>query len=63
MMLPIDPIMSLVVIVAVFVYFTLRKTFKAIGSADDKSIYDIFREIGEQSTEYKRYQERLNDNK
>ena len=61
MMIPIDPIMALVVVVGVFACFAL----KGSGSAkkEDKSIYDIYREIGENSSENKRYQRWLDEHK
>ena len=57
-MIAIDPIMAAVVVIGVFIYFAL----KGSGSSkkEEKSIYDIYREIGEKSSEYKRYQNRLN---
>ena len=55
MILPGSPILYLIVVVGVFVYFA----FKGGGSStrkEEKSIYDIYKEIGENSPEYKRYQ-------
>ena len=58
MMLPFDPIMMLVVVVGVFAYFALKGSG---AKKKEKSIYDIYKEIGEKSSEYGRYQERLRD--
>ena len=58
-MLSFDPIMMLVVVVGVFAYFAMKG--RSSAKKEDKSIYDIYREIGEKSSEYERYQERLRD--
>ena len=52
--------MAAVVVVGVLIYFAL----KGSGSSkkEEKSIYDIYREIGEKSSEYERYQNRLSNN-
>ena len=55
MILPGSPILYLIVVVGVFVCFA----FKGSGSTarkEKKSIYDIYKEIGENTTEYIRYQ-------
>lgn len=59
-MITIDPIMAAVVVIGVLIYFAL----KGSGSSkkEEKSIYDIYRDIGEKSSEYERYQNRLNNN-
>ncbi len=59
-MITIDPIMAAVVVVGVLIYFAL----KGSGSSkkEEKSIYDIYSDIGEKSSEYERYQNRLNNN-
>ena len=59
-MIPSDPIMAAVVVIGVLIYFAL----KGSGSSkkEEKSIYDIYRDIGEKSSEYERYQNRLNNN-
>ena len=51
--------MAAVVVVGVLIYFAL----KGSGSSkkEEKSIYDIYREIGEKSSEYERYQNRLSN--
>ena len=51
--------MAAVVVIGVFIYFAL----KGSGSSKkkEKSIYDIYREIGERSSEYERYQNRLSN--
>ena len=56
-MIPIDPIMAAVVVIGVFIYFALKGS--SSPKKEDKSIYDIYREIGEKSSEYERYQNRL----
>lgn len=60
MMIPIDPIMAAVVVIGVFVYFALKGN---PSKKEDKSIYDIYREIGENSSENKRYQRWLDEHK
>ena len=59
-MITFDPIMAAVVVIGVLIYFAL----KGSGSSkkEEKSIYDIYRDIGEKSSEYERYQNRLNNN-
>ena len=60
MMIPIDPIMAAVVVIGVFIYFALKGN---PSKKEDKSIYDIYREIGENSSENKRYQRWLDEHK
>lgn len=59
MILPVDPIMTAVVVVGVVIYFALKGNSDCSKSHKDRSIYDIYKEIGEQSSEYMRYQKRL----
>ena len=61
MMLPYDSILLPIVVIAVFIYGAYKGKGESKKSHDDKSVYDIFREIGKQSSEYKRDQERLRD--
>ena len=61
MMLPVDPIATAVFVMGVFIYFAVKSAGESLKSHKDKSIYDIYKDIGEQSSEYKRYQERLSD--
>jgi len=61
MMLPVDPIATAVFVIGVFIYFAVKSASKSLKSHKDKSIYDIYKDIGEQSSEFKRYQERLSD--
>mgnify|MGYP007069913986 FL=1 len=60
MMIPIDPIMSLIVVIGVFVYFALKGN---PSKKEGKSVYDIYREIGENSSESKRYERWLEEHK
>lgn len=59
MILTYDPILSLFVVIGAVVYYAL----KSCGSPKEKekSIYDIYREIGEKSSEYERYQNWLSN--
>ena len=52
--------MSLVVVVGVFVYFALKGN---PSKKEGKSVYDIYREIGENSSESKRYERWLEEHK
>ena len=53
-----DPILTPLIVLGVFAYFALKGSgTKKTG----KSIYDIYKEIGEKSSEYERHQERLRD--
>ena len=54
MMIPIDPIMSAVVVIGVFIYFAIKGS--KYSKKDEESIYDIYKKIGEKSSEYERYQ-------
>lgn len=53
-----DSILTPLIVLGVFAYFAL----KGSGTKKtEKSIYDIYKEIGKKSSEYERYQERLRD--
>jgi hypothetical protein len=60
-MLPVDPIAIAVFVIGVFICFAVKGSGESLKSHKDKSIYDIYKDIGEQSSEYKRYQERLSE--
>ncbi len=55
MYLPVDPFISLVVVVGVFIYYACKGSGGS-SKKEEKSVRDIFRGIGEQSSEYQRYQ-------
>ena len=61
MMLPVDSIAIAVFVIGVFICFAVKGAGESLKSHKDKSIYDIYKDIGEQSSEYKRYQERLSE--
>lgn len=50
-----DPIASLIVVAGVFIYFACKGSGES-SKKEEKSIKDIYREIGENSPEYDRYQ-------
>ena len=58
-MITIDPIIAAVLVVGVFIYYALKG--RGSSKKEEKAIYDIYREIGEKSSEYERYQNRLNN--
>lgn len=56
MIMPFDPVLMLVAVVAIICYYALKGN-GATQKKDGKSACDIYREIGENSSEYGRYQQ------
>lgn len=50
-----DPIASLIVVAGVFIYFACKGSGTS-SKKKERSIKDIYRDIGENSPEYNRYQ-------
>lgn len=56
-----DPIASLIVVAGVFIYFACKGF--GTSSKEERSIKDIYRDIGENSPEYDRYQRWFEEHK
>lgn len=57
-----DPIASLIVVAGVFIYFACKGS-GASSKKEERSVKDIYRDIGEKSPEYDRYQRWFEEHK
>lgn len=57
-----DPIASLIVVAGVFIYFACKGSGVS-SKKEERSIKDIYRDIGENSPEYNRYQRWFEEHK